>query len=52
MGTLAVIGTVVCAALIVTLAFGLWDLAMVVKVLMEIKHDEKLHSHKDNNNNK
>lgn len=42
MGTLAVIGTVVCAALVVTLAFGLWDLAMVVKVLMEIRHDEKL----------
>lgn len=42
MGTLAVIGTVVCAALVVTLAFGLWDLAMVIKVLMEIKHDEKL----------
>lgn len=40
MGTLAVIGTVVCAALVVTLAFGLWDLAMVVKVLMEIREDE------------
>lgn len=42
MGTLAVIGTVICAALVVTLAFGLWDLAMVIKVLMEIRHDEKL----------
>lgn len=41
MGTLAVIGTVVCAALVVTLAFGLWDLAMVVKVLVEIRHDEQ-----------
>lgn len=41
MGTLAVIGTVVCAALVVTLAFGLWDLAMVIKVLMEIRHDEQ-----------
>lgn len=41
MGTLAVIGTVVCAALVVTLAFGLWDLAMVIKVLMEIRADEK-----------
>lgn len=41
MGTFAIIGTVVCSALVVTLAFGLWDLAMVVKVLTEIRHDEK-----------
>lgn len=49
MGTiLTVAGVVVCSALVVTLAFGLWDLAMVVKVLTEIKHDEHLaEKHKD-----
>lgn len=42
MGTiLTVIGTVVCSALVVTLAFGLWDLAMVVKVITEIRRDER-----------
>lgn len=42
MGTLAVVGTVVCAALIVTLAFGLFDLAMVIKTLTEIREDNHL----------
>lgn len=49
MGTfLYVIGVVFVTALLCVLAFGLWDLGLVVQSIIEIREDEWRHQNRNN----
>lgn len=49
MGTFVyVLGVIFVVALMCVLAFGLWDLGMVIKTILEIRADEHEHDHKNN----